>query len=106
MCGGEYPALVADLWQTAQSGKKELLITADGGSSNGVRNQLWKKKLQHLANEERLTITVTHYPPATSTWNHIEHRLFCFISFNWGAKPLTSLEVKLELISHRMAQEG
>ena len=54
-------------------GKTELLITADGGGSNGVKNRLWKKKLQELANEEQLTITVLHYPPATSKWNKIEH---------------------------------
>ncbi len=97
-------------WQTAGKqlypDKKELLITADGGGSNGVRNRLWKKKLQDLANEEHLTITVAHYPPATSKWNKIEHRLFSFISINWRAKPLTSLEVVLELISHTTTQEG
>ncbi len=84
----------------------ELLITADGGGSNGVRNKLWKKALQTLANEEQLTITVAHYPPATSTWNTIEHRLFSFISINWRAKPLTSLETVIELISHTTTEEG
>jgi len=84
----------------------ELLITADGGGSNGVRNKLWKKALQTLANEEQLTITVAHYPPATSKWNKIEHRLFSFISINWRAKPLTSLETVIELISHTTTQEG
>src|SRR2546426_8563340 len=87
-------------------GKQELLITADGGGSNGARNRLWKKKLQELANEEHLTITVAHYPPATSKWNKIEHRLFAFISINWRAKPLTSLEVVLELISHTTTKDG
>lgn len=97
-------------WQ--QSGKalypdkKELLITADGGGSNGVKNRLWKKKLQDLANEEQLAITVVHYPPATSKWNKMEHRLFSFISINWRAKPLTSLEIVLELISHTTTKEG
>lgn len=86
--------------------KKHLLITADGGGSNGVRNRLWKQKLQELANEEQLSITVAHYPPATSKWNTIEHRLFSFISINWRAKPLTSLEVVLELISHTTTTEG
>lgn len=86
--------------------KHELLITADGGGSNGVKNRLWKKKLQDLANEEQLTITVAHYPPATSKWNKIEHRLFSFISLNWRATPLTSLEVVLELISHTTTKEG
>jgi transposase len=84
----------------------ELLITADGGGSNGVRNTLWKKSLQMLANEEQLTITVAHYPPATSKWNKIEHRLFSFISINWRAKPLTSLETVIELISHTTTKEG
>ena len=92
--------------KTLYPGKKELLITADGGGSNGVRNRLWKKKLQDLANEEQLTISVVHYPPATSKWNKIEHRLFAFISINWRAKPLTSLEVVLELISHTTTKEG
>jgi len=97
-------------WQqrgkTLYPGKKALLITADGGGSNGVRNRLWKKKLQDLADEEQLAITVVHYPPATSKWNKIEHRLFSFISINWRAKPLTSLEVVLELISHTTTNEG
>jgi transposase len=87
-------------------GKSEVLITADGGGSNGVRNRLWKQKLQDFATEEHLTITVAHYPPATSKWNKIEHRLFSFISINWRAKPLTSLEVVLELISHTTTNEG
>jgi hypothetical protein len=86
--------------------KKELLITPDGGGSNGARNNLWKKKLQELANEEQLTITVAHYPPATSKWNKIEHQLFSFISINWRAKPLTSLETVIELISHTTTDEG
>ncbi len=97
-------------WQTCGKqlypDKSELLITADGGGSNGVRNRLWKQKLQEFANEEQLTITVAHYPPATSKWNKIEHRLFSFISINWRAKPLTSLEVVLELISHTTTTEG
>ncbi len=87
-------------------GKNELLITADGGGSNGVRNRLWKKKLQDFANEEHLAITVAHYPPATSKWNKIEHRLFSFISINWRAKPLTCFEVVLELLSHTTTKEG
>ncbi len=86
--------------------QKELLITADGGGSNGVRNRLWKKMLQDFANEEQLRITVVHYPPATSKWNKVEHRLFSFISINWRAKPLTSLEVVLELLSHTKTKEG
>jgi len=84
----------------------ELLITAGGGGSNGVRITLWKKTLQTLANEEQLTITVAHYPPATSKWNKIEHRLFSFISINWRAKPLTSVETAIELISHTTTKDG
>jgi hypothetical protein len=86
--------------------KNHILITADGGGSNGVRNRLWKKKLQELADEEQLTLAVVHYPPATSKWNKIEHRLFSFISINWRAQPLTSLEVVLELLSHTSTKEG
>ena len=71
-----------------------------------MRNRLWKKKLQEFANEEHLTITVLHYPPATSKWNKIEHRLFSFISINWRATPLISLEVVLELLSHTTTKEG
>ncbi len=86
--------------------KKQVLITADGGGSNGARTRLWKKKLQEFATEEQLSITVAHYPPATSKWNKIEHRLFSFISLNWRAKPLTSLEVVLELISATTTETG
>jgi len=85
---------------------KEILITADGGGSNGSKNRLWKKKLQEFANEEQLTITVAHYPPGTSKWNKIEHQLFSFISINWRAKPLTSLEVVLDFISATTTDEG
>ena len=86
--------------------KKELLITSDGGGSNGVRNRLWKKELQQLANETGLAITVTHLPPATSKWNKIEHRLFSYISINWRGKPLTSLETIIELLNHTTTKEG
>jgi hypothetical protein len=86
--------------------KKEVLITADSGGSNGAKTRLWKKMLQQLANEEHLTITVAHYPPGASKWNKIEHQLFSFISINWRAKPLISLEVVLELISATTTEEG
>lgn len=92
--------------QTLSPDKRELLITADGGGSNGVRNRLWKPQLQAFADEAQLAITVAHYPPATSKWNKIEHRLFSFISINWRAKPLTSLEVVLELISQTTTNAG
>mgnify|MGYP001564560909 CR=1 FL=1 len=85
---------------------REILITSDGGGSNGVRNRLWKIELQSLANETGLKITVTHLPPATSKWNKIEHRLFSFISINWRAKPLTSLETIIELLNHTTTKEG
>jgi hypothetical protein len=87
-------------------GRTELLITSDGGGSNGVRNRLWKKELQRLSNETKLAITVAHLPPATSKWNKIEHRLFAFISINWRAKPLTSLETIIELLSNTTTKEG
>ncbi len=94
------------LGKALYAGKKELLITADGGGSNGAKNRLWKQQLQQLANETGLSITVAHYPPATSKWNKIEHRLFSFISIKRLAKPLTSFEVVLELISHTTTKEG
>lgn len=84
----------------------EILITADGGGSNGVRNRLFKRELQKLVNEINMPITLCHYPPATSKWNVIEHQLFSFISINWRAKPLTSLAVVLELISHTTTKSG
>jgi DDE family transposase len=86
--------------------KTELLITSDGGGSNGVKRRLWKTELQRFANETGLSITVTHLPPATSKWNKIEHRLFSFISINWRAKPLTSLEIIIELLNHTTTKEG
>jgi DDE family transposase len=87
-------------------GKKELLITADGGGSNAARSRLWKREMQQLANETGLRITVCHFPPGTSKWNKIEHRLFSYISINWRAKPLISLETVIELISHTSTQQG
>jgi transposase len=86
--------------------KTELLILSDGGGSNGVKRRLWKTELQQLANETRLSINVNHLPPATSKWNKIEHRLFSFISINWRANPLTSLEVIIELLNHTTTKEG
>lgn len=83
-----------------------LLITADGGDRNGVRNKPWKKALQTLANEEQLTIIMAHYPPTISKWNKIEHRLFSFISINWCTTRLTSLETVIELISHTTTEQG
>jgi len=92
--------------QTLYPSAAKLLIAADGGGSNGVRNRLFKRELQGLANELGISITLCHYPPATSKWNVIEHQLFSFISINWRAKPLTSLAVILELISHTTTKSG
>ncbi len=83
-----------------------LLITADGGGSNGSRVRLWKWELQKLANELGLDIVVSHLPPGTSKWNKIEHRLFSFISQNWRAKPLVSYRVIVELISATTTKTG
>jgi len=86
--------------------KINLLITADGGGSNAARRRLWKREMQRLANETGRCITVCHFPPGTSKWNKIEHRLFSYIPINWRAKPLVSLETVIELISHTTTQEG
>ena len=83
-----------------------LLITADGGGSNGARVRLWKIELQKFANETGLAISVCHFPPGTSKWNKIEHRLFSFISQNWRGKPLVSHEVIVNLIASTMTRTG
>jgi transposase len=85
---------------------KKLLITADGGGSNSSRGRLWKAELQKLANELDMEITVCHLPPGTSKWNKIEHRLFCHITKNWRAEPLTSYEVIVNLISSTTTKKG
>ena len=85
---------------------KKLLITADGGGSNGSRNRLWKTELQSLANETGLTITVCHFPPGTSKWNKIEHRMFSQISKNWRGRPLETLAVIVSLIAATTTQTG
>jgi hypothetical protein len=77
---------------------KEILITADSGGSNGYRVRLWKAELQILADELGIEITVLHFPPGTSKWNKIEHRLFAFISKNWRGRPLVSLALIVNLI--------
>ena len=83
-----------------------LLITADSGGSNGSRVRLWKLELQKLADETGLRIAVCHFPPGTSKWNKIEHRLFSFISQNWRGKPLISLEVIVSLIAATTTTTG
>jgi hypothetical protein len=85
---------------------EELLITADSGGSNSYRARLWKCQLQKLANETRLSITVCHFPPGTSKWNKIEHRMFCHITSNWRGRPLESLEVIVNLIAHTETSKG
>jgi len=83
-----------------------LLICADGGGSNGSRCRLWKRELQEWADDTGLTLSVCHFPPGTSKWNKIEHRLFGQISINWRGKPLVSYEVVVELIGHTTTQTG
>jgi hypothetical protein len=76
-----------------------LLVMADAGGTNGPRIRLWRVELQRLADELRVPITVCHFPPVTSKWNKIEHRLFSFISMNWRGKPLLSYQVIVNLIA-------
>jgi hypothetical protein len=84
----------------------ELMITADGGGSNSSRNRLWKKSLQCLANDLGMTLKICHFPPGTSKWNKIEHRLFCFITKNWRGRPLTTYEVIVNLIASTTTKTG
>jgi hypothetical protein len=97
-------------WQAAGQAHypqaQRLLITADGGGSNGSRVRLWKWELQRLADETGLAITVCHYPPGTSKWNKIEHRLFAYISQNWRGRPLLSYAVVLSLIAATTTTTG
>jgi Rhodopirellula transposase DDE domain len=83
-----------------------LLITADAGGSNGYRVRAWKVELAKLAAETGLRITVCRYPPGTSKWNRIEHRMFSIITMNWRGKPLTSLRTVIELISATATTTG
>src|SRR5215813_2814416 len=85
---------------------RELTITADCGGSNGARVRLWKVELQKLADETNLTLHVHHYPPGTSKWNKIEHRLFCHITQNWRGRPLTSRVAVVELIGATTTKTG
>ena len=97
-------------WQ--QMGKEQypladkLLVTADGGGSNSSRSRLWKKELQTLSTELGLEVHVCHFPPGTSKWNKIEHRMFSYITKNWRAKPLESLEVIVNLIANTTTLKG
>lgn len=85
---------------------RELMITADGGGSNGSRVRLWKRELQRLADEMAIPIRVSHFPPGTSKWNKIEHRLFSHISLNWRGKPLVTHEIIVNLIAATTTRMG
>ena len=97
-------------WQTMGTQRypkaKRLMVTADAGGSNGYRNRLWKAELAKLADETGLTITVCHYPPGTSKWNKIEHRMFSFVTGNWRGQPLTSYQVIVELAAGTTTETG
>ena len=85
---------------------RKLLTTADGGGSNSSRNRLWKVSLQELADEIDIPIHVCHFPPGTSKWNKIEHRLFCFITKNWRGRPLECVQTIVQLISNTTTEAG
>ena len=85
---------------------RRLLITADSGGSNSSRNRLWKLELQRFADETGMIVEVCHYPPGTSKWNKIEHRLFCHITRNWQGEPLVTKEVVVESISRTTTETG
>ena len=85
---------------------RELLIMADGGGSNGSRTRLWKVELQRLAEETKMALSVCHFPPGTSKWNKIEHRMFSYITKNWRGKPLESHEVIVNLIGNTTTKKG
>jgi len=95
-----------DLRQRRYPKTKTLTITADCGGSNGPRIRLWKTELQRLANDTGLQIRIMHYPPGTSKWNKIEHRLFSYISINWRAKPLLSRQTVIDLIASTTTSTG
>ncbi len=103
-------ASVRRWWQEMGRGRfpraTKLMITADGGGSNGSRNRLWKVALQDLADALGLRLEVSHFPPGTSKWNKIEHRLFSFITKNWRGRPLTSCQVIVNLIAHTTTKAG
>ena len=92
--------------RSVYSGASHLLVTADAGGSNGHKTRLWKSELQKFANRTGLSITVCHYPPGTSKWNKIEHRLFCHIATNWRGKALTSLAAIVSLIGSTKTTTG
>src|SRR5215204_4980294 len=83
-----------------------LYITADAGGSNGYRTRGWKTALQRLADDLRIAIHVSHFPPGTSKWNKVEHRLFCHVTQNWRGRPLRTFETLVELIGHTRTATG
>ncbi len=85
---------------------REIFITADAGGSNGYRSHVWKYELQRMADKLGLVIHVCHFPPGTSKWNKVEHRLFSFISVNWRGRPLRSYETVVNLISNTTNRGG
>ena len=87
-------------------GAEKLMITADGGGSNGSRLRLWKLELQRFADETGLSISVSHFPPGTSKWNKVEHKLFSFITSNWRGEPLRDYETIINLIAHTTTAKG
>ena len=95
-----------EMGRTSYRGATELLITADGGGSNGSRSRLWKVCLQGLADVLGLGVSVCHFPPGTSKWNKIEHRMFCHITRNWRGRPLTSRAVVVNLIGNTRTEAG
>jgi len=103
-------ATIRRWWQVvgraAYPSATELTIVADGGGSNGSRVRLWKLELQRLADQLQLSIRVCHFPPGTSKWNKIEHRLFSFISMNWRGQPLVSHQVIVDLIAATTTRKG
>jgi hypothetical protein len=85
---------------------RNIVITADGGGSNGSRLRLWKLELQKLSDETGISLSVCHFPPGTSKWNKIEHRMFSFISSNWRGEPLRDYETIVNLISRTTTAKG
>jgi len=101
---------IRDWWEqegkSLYQGAKRLYINADGGGSNGSRNNLWKSEIQNFSNDTGLNVYVSHFPAGTSKWNKIEHRLFSYISKNWRGRPLTSLSVVVSLIGATTTTTG
>jgi len=101
---------IRDWWEemgkTLYKNSKKIMITADCGGSNNYKARLWKFELQKLSNELGKSILVCHFPPGTSKWNKIEHRMFAFISKNWRGRPLISLQTVVELIGNTTTKSG